>query len=655
MSDSTNSMTGSTDTSKHVPETHEFKAEVQQLLEILIHSVYTSKDIFVRELVSNAADALEKVRFLKARGEEVEGSELDLDISLGCDAEKKALVITDTGIGMTEEEVRANLGTIAHSGAVTFLEQLKSAKAEDGDDISLIGRFGVGFYSTFMVARRVTVTTRSAESGAEPVMWSSDGLGTYRVEPAASDTPRGTRIEIALKDEEERFADANLVKATILKYSNFVAFPIKVDGEQINQTSALWREQPHQVDKEKYAEFYKFIAHDPEEPRQHLHLVVDVPLQFSALPYIPKTNTELLGFGQGDVNVQLYVKRVLIDSENKDLLPKYLRFARGVVESEDLPLNVSRETLQENPLIAKIRDTLTKKVLQTLTNLANKEDDDYNDFWRTFGRTLKEGYNDFGHREQLHELLRFNTSTHDDGQGLTSLAGYVDRMPEEQSAIYYLSGPSFEALNRDPRLELFRQKKIEVLYLHALADEFVLGSVGTYKEKKLVSAEQVSPDELKGVNASPDGSNEKKDDETTTKESNEEAQDIASLIECFKDMLGDRVKDVRKSERLVDSPACLVSDDEMSGHVDKMFRMLNKDTSLPQRTLELNAGHPLVQNLQAIFEKDRNDPFIELSCEQIFEAAMLLDGYLSDPHQLVARLHDTLHQAASLKAEKSGA
>ena len=326
--------------------------------------------------------------------------------------------------------------------------------------------------------------------------------------------------------------------------------------------------------------------------------------------------------------------------------PRIYASSKEVVESEDLPLNVSRETLQENLLVAKIRDTLTKKLLGEFKKLAESDEEAYNGFWRSFGRTLKEGYSDFANREALQELLRFNSSHHQDAEGLCGLAAYVERMPGAQKAIYYLSGASRDALKVDPRLEIFRKKNVEVLYLSDVADEFVLGSFGQFGEHQLVSADQVTLEDLKDIG--PD--DEDADDAKKKEEAKASEVDIAPLLKRFKNVLGERVKDVTKSERLVDSPACLVSD-EASGHMDKMIRLMNKDASLPQRTLELNAGHALVQDLQRLFDKDGDDPLVERACEQIFEAAMLADGYLQDPHQLLKRMYDTLGDAASLKAK----
>jgi len=632
---------------------HEFKAEISQLLDILVHSVYTSKDIFVRELVSNATDALEKVRFAQVRGEAVFQDDAPLEISIDSREEggAKVLTIADTGVGMTADEIRENLGTIAHSGAAAFLEQVRgegeSPVGKEGDeaagasdDVSLIGRFGVGFYSVFMAAKKVVVTSRSKALDATAVCWTSDGLGSYTVADVEDDVNRGTRIEVWLREDEDRFADLEMIKGAVKKYSNFVPFPIRIGDEAVNAVTALWREQPSATKDEQYKEFFEYLTFPGNESATHLHFSVDVPLQFSALLFVPKANAEMFGFGEREVSLQLYVKRVLIDGENKDLLPKYLRFVTGVVESEDLPLNVSRETLQENSIVIKIRDTLTRKLLGCLLELAEKNPDEYGELWRTFGIVLKEGHSDFPNREKFAELLRFNSSTCDDEKGLVSLAEYVARMSDDQKAIYYLTGASREALLRDPRLEVFRKNDIEVLYLTDVSDEFVLGNLGEYAEKQLVSADQVKPEDLRF------GSGADEDDDGADDASEASAVDIAALAERFKDVLGDRVTDVRASERLVDSPACLVNEDGMSSHMDRVFRHLNKDTDLPKRVLELNAKHPLVHKLAKIFEADRGDDFLPRACEQIFEGAMLLDGYLSDPHELVELMKATLEDAA---------
>jgi molecular chaperone HtpG len=602
------------------------------------------KDVFLRELVSNASDALEKLRFAKVRGQPILDPDRELEIRIDTETRdgRKLLVVSDTGIGMTEDELRTNIGTIAHSGASAFL---KSIDSSDAATVSLIGRFGVGFYSVFMVADRVVIRSRSASPEAAAVEWTSEGAGTYTIDSAPADATRGTRIEVTLKTSEERFAEASTIRAAIRKYSNFVPFPIRVGGDVVNRTTALWREPPNQVKDEQYSEFYRFISHDADDPVTRIHVSVDAPIQFSALLFVPRTNLEMLGFGEGKVSVQLYVKRVLIDAENENLLPKYLRFVRGVVESEDLPLNVSRETLQENTLVFKIRDTLTRKVLDALAELARKDAEEYAGFYRGFGRLLKEGYSDHPNRERFQELLRFNASASSDEKALLSLAEYVALMPAAQKAIYYLSGPSREALARDPRLELFRKKGIPVLYLYDVADEFVLGTLGKYKDHELVSAEGAKASDLAGVGA---------EDAAAAEPAPEGAPaeaDIDGLLARFSSILGKRIRKVVRSERLVDSPVCLVSDDDrVSSHMDKVMRLLHKDAELPQRTLEVNPRHRLIASLARLHAADREDPFVAQACEQLFESYMLLDGYLSDPHRLVARVNDVLAEAAALKA-----
>ncbi len=627
------------------PTEYQFQAGIAQLLDILVHSVYTSKDIFIRELISNAADALEKVRFLEVQGTEIVNDDLAHQIKIETEErdDEKVFIITDTGVGMTDDELKENIGTIARSGAAEFLEKMGEAAKKD---MSLIGRFGIGFYSVFMAAEKVILTTRSARRDAKPVRWTSDGLGTYTLEILDDpDIPRGTRVEAVLRKGEERFAEKYVIEDAIRKYSNFVPFPIFIENERQNKTKALWREQPSQLKDEEYNEFFHFLTNDSEDPVCRLHTSADSPIQFSALLFVPKTSQEILGFGEQEVSLHLYVKRVLIDAENQDLLPKYLRFVRGVVESEDLPLNISRESLQENRYMIKIRDVLTKRLLDRFAKLAKDDEAGYAAFWTTYGRMLKEGHMDFANAERLNELYRFNSSASESGDELVGLAEYVARMPENQKAVYYLSGSSHDALARDPRLELFRKKGVEVLYLYDLADEFVLNGIGTYQDKPLKSADQVNPDDL----------SELPDVEADTDAAKTEALDdseVISLASIFKKILGDRVKDVKSSERLVSSAACLVSEDGASGGMDKLMRIINKDHELPKKTLEINPKHPMIAHLSSIAKADRSDPFLTQAVEQIFEGAMLADGYLSDPHRLVERMQDILTEAAAAKAPK---
>ena len=630
-------------------QSYEFKADVKQLLDILTHSVYTSKDVFLRELISNATDALEKVRFLKVRGDDIYDAEAAEEIRIRTrdEGSKKYLTITDSGIGMTAEELQQNLGTIAHSGATAFIEQLEKQK-QDGGDLSLIGRFGIGFYSVFMAGEKVVVTTRSAQPDAQPVTWTSTGVGSYSIADAPDSTPRGTSIDIELRTDEGHFSDEHTLKSTIRKYSNFVPFSIFLEEERVNETGALWREPEHQVTEEQYTEFFRYLTYEPGDPRLRLHMNVDVPLQFSALLFVPDSNSEMAGFGEGKVSLQLYVKRVLIDGENEDLLPKFLRFVKGVVESEDLPLSISREALQENRFMMKMKETLTRKLLSEFQKMADERPDDYIEFWRAFGRILKEGYSDFAFADKLQELLRFNSSRDEDDKGLTGLADYVERMPEEQEEIYYLTGASRDGLDRDPRLEMFRKRNIEVFYLYEMADEFVLGGIGMYKEKRLVSADQANPETLKKIGE--DSSSEDDD----SKDSDADA-DIQPLIDRFKAVLGERIVDVRASERLVDSPACLVAEEGVSSHMDRVMRIMNnKEAELPKRVMEVNPKHALIRHLSTLTGANGEDPFVERAIEQIFEGSMLADGYLNDPHKLVERMNEILLDAASSRAPEGG-
>ena len=378
-----------------------------------------------------------------------------------------------------------------------------------------------------------------------------------------------------------------------------------------------------------------------------LHYSLDGAMQFSSLLFVPKNNPEAMGFGEGEVSLQLYVQRVLIDGANKDCLPRYLRFVKGVVESQDLPLNVSRETLQQNRVLAKIRESLTRKLLDQFLNLAKEDPEEYKTFWNTYQRVLKEGYEDFTNREKIQELFRFATSRNDNDEDIIGLADYVEAMPEGQSAIYYLSGASRDALQRDARLELFRKNKIEVLYLYDGADEFVLSSLGKYKDTELVSADHAKPEDL---NFAATGDAESDDSDEAEKK---DSKDVQPIIDRFKEVLGDRVIDVRVSERLVDSPACLVGDDnQLSSHMERMMRMMNKNEDLPKRVLEINPDHALIQNLLSITAEDGKSSFVSTACEQLIEGCMLLDGYLSDPHQLVERMNQVLSDAAGLKSGK---
>ena len=457
-------------------EKHAFQAEIAQLLDIVIHSLYTDKEIFIRELISNAADATEKLRFLQSSGAEIFEPDRPLTISINTDDTGHTVSISDAGIGMTREELIENLGTIAHSGSKAFLQQIK----ENAGNPSIIGQFGVGFYSSFMVGTKVTVYTRSYMPAEAGWIWSSDGVSSYEVEPGV-DLPRGTKVVINLKEAEREFSRAHHVEAIIKRYSNFVGFPIELNGGAVNTIRAIWTRSKNELTASDYEEFYKFIGHDLEPPLYRFHFSADAPLAINALLFVPKQSMEKWGMPKIDSEVHLYCRRILIQSRSKGLLPEWLRFLKGVVDSEDLPLNISRETMQDSALLQKLNRVLTGRFLKFLEDEAQNGTDKYVGFFKEFGHFLKEGVvSDFTQREALGRLLRYETSQ---SESLTGIAEYVARMPEEQKEIYYVSGPNRETCLASPDDEVLRAKNYEALFLFDPWDEFVMEHLREFEGK----------------------------------------------------------------------------------------------------------------------------------------------------------------------------
>ncbi len=619
-------------------KTYRFKAEIKQLLDILAKSLYTNREIFVRELISNASDALDKVRFESIRGTEIFQPNLDFEIRIELDKDKKLFTITDTGIGMTRDELVKNLGTIAHSGSEDFLKKL-SDNGKNAPD--LIGQFGVGFYSVFMVAKKVTVSSRSYQPEEKPYRWISDGSGSYVIEEVEENLPRGTKIEVELRDDAEEFADPIRIENVIKTYSNFVSYPIKLKGEQVNKISAIWREPKSSVKEKDYIEFYKFFANTSEEPLSWIHFAADAPIQLNALLFIPRTNYEILGFSPEEHGVSLFIKRVLIQNDNKDLMPKYLRFIKGVVDTEDLPLNISRETLQENATVIKIKNLLVKKILSHLTELAEKEPEKYKTFWEQFGRILKEGYMDYSNQEKIASLFRFNSSHFKKEDELTSFDQYIERMKEGQKNIYYISAPTREAADRNPHLEIFKKKGVEVLYSYDPIDEFVLSGLSQYKGKMIVSADQADLEALKEIKSEAGEKEEEKSEEKPFE------RELGKLCARMKNIIGDQVEEVRLSQRLTDSPAVLVTaEGGISAQMSRILQIVNKDTPPPKKIMEINPDHPLIQNMLKIYQKNAKDKYLEKLVKQLFQVLMLQDGFLIDPHQLVSDVQDLISDAA---------
>ncbi|MCT4534391.1 molecular chaperone HtpG [Halodesulfovibrio sp.] len=622
-------------------QSYEFKTEVRKLLHIITHSLYTNREIFLRELVSNASDALDKLRFAEAKGEEITAPELEPSIKVDIDKDASIITVTDTGIGMSKEDLVDNLGTIAHSGSERFLAELTESKDSASN---IIGRFGVGFYSVFMISENVTVTTRNYKAGSEAFTWKSDGLGAFEITPAEDAPERGTVITIHVKEDAKEFLEKFRLQSALKQHSSFIPFPIYLDGEHQNTTPALWREPKSSISKEQYKEFYNYLTFDDKEPLATVHSAVDAPVQFTSLAFIPTFGRDLSSIGRDDYGLDLYVRRVLIQRECKDLLPDYLSFVKGVVDTEDLPLNISRETLQENILIRKINQTVTKQILSHLERMAKNDADAYKEFWNVHGKVFRLGYSDFANRDRFAKLLRFNTSTHETADELTSLDEYIERAKENQKAIYYISATSREAARLNPHLELFTRKGLEVLFLYEPVDEFVMDNLGKFGEFDLVAAETVNPDSLKDFS---DVVKKEKAEEL----SEEETATLSDLLAHIKELLGDKVTDVRLSERLSGSPAVLSSPDGATSSMEKIMRMMNQDESIPQKVFELNADHPIVRNLLRIYKSDKDDALVTETVEQLFESSLLLEGYLKDPHAMVSRINDILEKAGSWYSE----
>lgn len=614
-------------------ETHEFKAETRKVLDIVINSLYTERDIFVRELISNAADALEKYRHQSLVGKPDFDAHVPLEIRIDCDDKKHVLTVTDTGIGMTREELDSNLGTIAHSGSGQFWQQLAEAARKD---VNLIGQFGVGFYSAFMVAEKVRVQSRSWD-GSEGHEWESDGSGTYTVKPCEG-LHRGTKIIIDLKEDAHSYATKFAIERIIQQYSSFVPFPILVEGKKVNTIQALWTRSKGEITEEEYTEFYKYVANSVDEPLYRIHFSADAPLAINALLYVPRENFEVLGMGRMQPGVNLYCQKILIDQHSENILPEWLRFLKGVVDSEDLPLNISRQALQDNALVLKLRKVITKRFLKFLKEQAQEDPAKYNEFWKTFGFFIKEGVTtDFEYREELGELLRFQSSKGKDGE-LISLADYVARMQEGQDKIYYINGPSRQALEYGPYVEMFRKKNIEIIYTLEPIDDFVLNHLGSFRDKKLVSADRadlVLP-------------------ETTTDTEEESGarpealgkEDAAALCSWMKDILGDRVQEVVSSTRLVDSAAMIVNaDGYMTSSMERVLQAASHEEVLNmsgKKNMEINPANDLIKQLFHLRDSDRE--FAGDITEQIYDNAMIQAGLLVDSQKMVSRNYRILEK-----------
>ncbi|HSC88905.1 MAG TPA: molecular chaperone HtpG [Polyangiaceae bacterium] len=615
------------------PQKHHFQAEVSQVLHLVVHSLYSHKEIFLRELVSNASDAIDKLRFRALAEPQLLGDE-ELTIRLIPDEAAGTLTIEDNGVGMTEAEMVENLGTIARSGTREFVERMKqAAAAQQAGQTQLIGQFGVGFYSAFLVADRVDVLSRAAGSEQAHV-WSSDAGESFTIAPAER-ASRGTTLVLHLKEEQKEYAKAFKLREIIRKHSDYVGHPIVLvttkDGEatedRINQASALWQRSPSEVTAEQYNEFYKHLAHAWEDPLAHKHFHIEGTLLFAGIVFLPRSPTRELFDPRLEHGVRLHVRRVLAMENCEELLPKWLRFVSGVVDSEDLPLNVSRETLQDSKIVRTIKKQLTSQVLGMLETLAQERAEDYLTFWKSFGPVFKEGLHfEPELNERLSKLLRFH-STHEKG-AWTSLADYVSRMPEGQKDIYYVEGASEEILAASPQLEQLKKRGYEVLLLVDAVDPFAIENLREFEGKKLVDAMK----------------------EKLSLEGQEEpASETDTLTERFQSVLGTKVSSVRNTSRLDTSPACLVTaEGGLPPHVMAMLRAQKMDVPPEQRILELNPDHELVQNLRKLLLVSPDSPQISEWIEVLHDQARIAEGSaVDDPAALAKRLTSLLTQATA--------
>ena len=617
------------------PQSFEYRAEMKQLLHLIVHSLYTHPEVFLRELVSNASDALNKVRFRMLTDTNVRSADAPLEIRIRTDAERGTLTIEDTGVGMTHDELVGRLGTVASSGTLAFLEELKSG--ERPLDAQLIGQFGVGFYSAFMVADEIVVDTRAADPDAPAYRWRSNGEGTYTIEES-SRAARGTKITLHLKDDAKEFAKEYRVRDVVRRYSNFVDFPIFVgpvqgEEEQVNTVKALWHRSKDELTDDELNAFYQFVSGDFQPPLGHLHLHAEGVVSFRALLFVPSHAPPALFRDDELKGPHLYSSKVFIQDDCRALLPEYLRFVRGVVDTEDLPLNVSREVTQNSPVTAKIRQVLTGKLLGLLEDWAKGEPEKYERFYAAFGSLFKMGLtSDYAHRERIQALLRFETTKTEAG-ARASLHDYVGRMQPGQEAIYYLLGSHRDVAERNPNLEYFRKHDLEVLLLTDPVDAFVVPGIDAFEGKPLRSIEKADLDL-------------KPDDAAQQDALAGEAAD--RLLARFRQTLGDRVEDVVASKRLVDSAATLVVGKEgLDAQTERMMRMMHQDFQGARKVLEVNPAHPLLKNLSARLDAGDQDGLVDQAILQLYEGALLLDGNLADPTAYVARMTEMITRATA--------
>lgn len=639
--------------------TKQFQTEVQQLLDLVIHSLYSNRDIFLRELISNASDAIDKVRFEAHSDENLLEGNSDWKIKLITDKDAGTLTIRDNGIGMNQAEVEENIGTIARSGTKAFMQSLKDKASSDNPE--LIGQFGVGFYASFMVSDRVTMETRKGGSDEIGCRWESTGDGNYTVEECSRDQ-RGTEITLHLKEEFKTYLDEWKIRSIVKKYSDYIQYPVVmditrsevpkgVDGKEIegageietteeqilNSMKAIWARPKSDVTEEEYNEFYKHVSHDFEAPFRTIHFSAEGTSEFKALLYLPAKKPFDMFMADRKKGLQLYVKRVFITDKCEELIPDYLRFVKGVVDSSDLPLNVSREILQEDVQIKRIQKGLVSKVLSTLSEVMEKSFDEYASFWKEFGQVIKEGIHfDYANKEKLQELILFESTATEAG-AFVSLKEYVGRMPEGQKEIYFITGTSRETLEQSPHLEAFRAKGYEVLFMTDPVDEWVVQALTEYDEKTLKAVDR--------GDISLDNEEEKKEKDKKREDAQKEFSD---LISSMSDRLKDKVKEVRFSNRLTDSACCLVAEEYgMNANMERIMKAMNQAVPESKRVLELNPDHPILKAMAGIYQQDKSDPALSDYADLLYDQALLTEGTpIKDPLRFTKMVSELMVKAA---------
>ncbi|HAL17433.1 MAG TPA: molecular chaperone HtpG [Anaerolineaceae bacterium] len=605
-----------------------FKTETRQILNILIHSLYSEREVFIRELISNASDALTRMQFELLTNRDVLDADAEAGIWVSGDPQAKTLTIRDNGIGMDAQEMAENLGTIAHSGARAFIE---AAAEQPGAISDIIGQFGVGFYSAFMAAESIEVVSRSYHPGGTAARWVAQDEETFSIQPAEK-ADRGTIIVIHLKEDAQEFAQEDRLREIIRKHSDFIPHPIFLGSstEPVNQQSAIWRKQPSTLKNEDYTNFYRQFTLDHQEPLLKLHLTVDAPVQMYALLYVPQSPERSIFSPRKDEGVKLYARKVLIQEYSKDLLPAYLRFVDGVVDSEDLPLNVARESVQSNRVMAQLKRVITNKLVDALNTLGKEQPEKYAQFWKVYSRYIKEGIaTDPEALVPLTPLLRFQTAKNP--TGWTSLEEYTSASPSHQDKIYYLLGDNERLLASSPHLEGFKAQGTDVLLMADPLDSFVLLKLEQFDGKQLVNAAQAD---------APVQTVDQPEPEPETSLGEEQR---SQMLERIRSVLGDRIADVRATDRLVESPARLVdADGAMKPEIQRVYRLLNQEMDAPKKVLEVNLRHPLIQRLALTAAENTVTPLV---IEQLYENALLLEGSVTDPAKMIARIQDLMTAA----------